>query len=305
MKFRLSLFALAFGTVLVANSCAQNPIPAPRTLAEPTANPGQPTVNTESARPRPPRPLNPPPADPELSLSDFQPGKGTVYSSVFVRGSYIAMTFDDGPHAQFTPTLLDQLKARNIKATFFVVGQNVAALPQIAKRIVDEGHEIANHSWSHPAFAKMSTEAVSSQIQRTEDAIFAATGLRSTNFRPPYGSITAAQKKWIPEKYNLRILLWSVDPLDWRKPGDAVLRSRIVNGAHYGAIILAHDIHGSTVRAMPETFDELLAKGFKFVTVEQLLALELPKPVTVPTKRPVPTLETTPAIPQTPPPTAL
>jgi len=300
MKLPLSLFAftlaLTLGIALTGTGCAQNSIPAPRTLSESATAPALPTVKTTPAFPRP---LNPPPADPELSLADFQPGQGTIYSSVLVRGSYIAMTFDDGPHAEFTPKLLDQLKARNIKATFFVVGQNVAAHPQIARRIVDEGHEIANHSWSHPAFAKMSNEAVSSQIQRTEDAIFSATGLRSTNFRPPYGSISAAQKKWVPQKFKLRIVLWSVDPLDWRKPGDAVLRSRIVNGAHDGAIILAHDIHGTTVRAMPETFDELLAKGFKFVTVEQLLALEIPKaaPTRLPSPSPIDIPATAPALP--------
>lgn len=213
----------------------------------------------------------------------FSPGAATTYTNVFVKGPYIAMTFDDGPSAEYTPGLLDELKKRNIKATFFLIGQNAQEFPQIVSRIVGEGHEVANHSWSHPAFAKMSDTAVASQIQRTQDAIYAACGVRPTLLRPPYGSITKRQKPWIHEQFGLQIILWSVDPYDWKKPGEAVVRSRIVNGAHSGAIILAHDIHGSTVRAMPETFDQLLAKGYKFVTVSELLAMEQPK---TPTQRP-------------------
>lgn len=207
----------------------------------------------------------------------FSPGVATTYTNVFVKGPYIAMTFDDGPSAEYTPRLLDELKKRNMKATFFLVGQNVQEFPQIVKRIVEEGHEVANHSWSHPAFAKMSDAAVAAQIQKTQDAIFAACGVKPTLLRPPYGSITKRQKPWIHQQFGLQIILWSVDPFDWKKPGEAIVRSRIVNGAHSGAIILAHDIHGSTVRAMPETFDQLLAKGYKFVTVSELLAMEQPK----------------------------
>lgn len=212
-----------------------------------------------------------PPSDP------FFPGNASTYTSVFVKGPYISITFDDGPSAEYTPTLLDDLKARGIKATFFLVGQNVQEFPQLVSRMVEEGHEVANHSWSHPAFAKMSDAAVTAQIEKTQDAIYAACGVRPTLLRPPYGSITKRQKSWIHQHFGLHIILWSVDPLDWKKPGEAVVRSRIVNGTHSGAIILAHDIHGATVRAMPETFDQLLAKGYKFVTVSELLAMEQPK----------------------------
>jgi peptidoglycan/xylan/chitin deacetylase (PgdA/CDA1 family) len=221
-------------------------------------------------------------ADPEISMENFTPGKANTYTQVYVKGPYIAITFDDGPSAEYTGTLLDELKKRNIKATFFMVGQCVQEFPQLVKRMVAEGHEVANHSWSHPAFGKMGDAAVRSELQRTQDAIIAACGVKPTLMRPPYGSITQAQKRWIPEEMGLQVILWSVDPLDWKKPGENVLRSRIVNGAADGAIILAHDIHGSTVRAMPSTFDELLAKGYKFATVSELLAMELPKPLPTP-----------------------
>ena len=104
------------------------------------------------------------------------------YSSVHVEGSYIAMTFDDGPEPKLTPKLLDILKEKGIKATFFVVGQNAAAYPEILKRAVAEGHEIANHSWSHPNFGKMSDPAVNQELQKTHDAIFQATGINGNGF---------------------------------------------------------------------------------------------------------------------------
>ena len=122
------------------------------------------------------------------------------------------MTFDDGPSKTLTPQLLDLLAARKAKATFFVVGQNVAEYPEIVTRAAREGHEIANHSWSHPNLAKMSDEAVRRELQKTDDAIKAATGVRPTLMRPPYGSITARQKKWMYDDFGYRTIIWDVDP---------------------------------------------------------------------------------------------
>lgn len=215
-------------------------------------------------------------------MANFTPGKANTYAQVHIQGPYLAMTFDDGPSAEYTATLLDELKKRNMKVTFFLVGQNVVDHPDLVKRMVAEGHEVANHSWSHPAFAKMGEAAVRNEIQKTQDAIAAACGVTPTLMRPPYGSITQSQKKWIPEEFGTQIILWSVDPEDWKRPGESVVRSRIVSGAADGAIILAHDIHGSTVRAMPETFDQLIAKGYKFATVSELLAMERPKAAATP-----------------------
>ena len=106
-----------------------------------------------------------------------------------------------------------------MKATFFVVGQNAADHPDILRRAVREGHEIANHSWSHPNLGKMSDEAVRRELQKTDDAIVAAIGKRPTLMRPPYGSITARQKRWIHDDFGYRIIIWDVDPLDWKRPG--------------------------------------------------------------------------------------
>jgi peptidoglycan-N-acetylglucosamine deacetylase len=199
-----------------------------------------------------------------------------TFSSVHVDGPYIAMTFDDGPSATLTPKLLDILAAHHIKVTFFVLGEMVAEHPEILARAAQEGHEIASHSWSHPNFAKMSQENIRSQLQRTEDEIKSATGKRPTLFRPPYGSITEHQKKWIHDQYGYDIILWDVDPLDWKRPGPAVVRNRILKETRAGSIVLSHDIHPGTIEAMPSTFDELEAKGFKFVTVSELLGMATP-----------------------------
>src|SRR5437870_2094590 len=196
-----------------------------------------------------------------------------TFSSVHVDGPYIAMTFDDGPSATLTPKLLDLLAARHIKATFFVIGENVAEHPEIVARAAREGHEIGNHSWSHPNFAKMSEDRVHQQLWRTDDAIRSATGIRPTLLRPPYGSVTEREKRWIHDEFGYRIILWDVDPYDWKRPGPAVVRNRILKETQPGSIVLSHDIHPGTIEAMPSTFDALEAKGFKFVTVSELIRM--------------------------------
>src|SRR5207302_11052238 len=117
-----------------------------------------------------------------------------TFDWVHVDGPNIAMTFDDGPSAKLTPKLLDLLAAHHIKATFFLIGQNVAENPEIVAREAREGHEVANHSWSHPNLGKMSDDGVRGQLRKTDDAIRSAVGHAPTLMRPPYGSITARQK---------------------------------------------------------------------------------------------------------------
>ena len=198
---------------------------------------------------------------------------GITFNSVHVDGPYIAMTFDDGPSATLTPKLLDLLAAHHIKATFFVIGENVAEHPEIVARAAREGHEIGNHSWSHPNFGKMSDESIRRQLRQTDDAIKSATGKRPTLMRPPYGSITTRQKRWIHDEFGYNVILWDVDPNDWKRPGPAVVRARILKETRPGSIVLSHDIHPGTIEAMPSTFDELEAKGFKFVTVSELIRM--------------------------------
>src|SRR5436189_1073022 len=210
-------------------------------------------------------------------VSRNAPAESSItFSSVHVDGPYIAMTFDDGPSATLTPKLLDILATHQIKATFFVIGENVAEHPEIVARAAREGHEIGNHSWSHPNFGKMSDDGVRSQLQRTDDAIKSATGARPTLLRPPYGSITAREKRWINDQFGYQVILWDVDPYDWKRPGPSVVRNRILKETRPGSIVLSHDIHPGTIEAMPSTFDELEGKGFKFVTVSELIDMATP-----------------------------
>src|SRR5438477_9909800 len=221
---------------------------------------------------------------------------GITFDWVHVDGPYIAMTFDDGPSAKLTPKLLDLLAAHHIKATFFLIGQNVAENPEIVAREVREGHEIANHTWSHPNLAKMSDDGVRGQLHKTEDAIRSAVENHPILMRPPYGSISARQKKWIHQEFGYKIVLWDVDPLDWRRPGPNVVCNRIVKNTSAGSIVLAHDIHPVTIEAMPCVLSQLEAKGFKFVTVSELIAMETPlPPKPSPSPRGSPAAKSTPA----------
>ena len=208
-----------------------------------------------------------------MPAGSLPPGTKLSYSSAPAPGPFIAITFDDGPVVPNTPRLLDMLAARGIKATFFTVGTNVARNPNIMRRIVAEGHEIANHTWNHPFLSRMTDAGVRSELQRSHDALTSITGTAPRMYRPPYGAITARQKQWIMSEFGYPTILWSVDPQDWKTRSASLTRSRILAETRPGSIILVHDIHASSVDAMPGTLDGLLAKGFRFVTVSQLINL--------------------------------
>ena len=205
--------------------------------------------------------------------------KRLSYNSCTVEGPFIAITFDDGPHASLTPRLLDMLKERGIKATFFVLGQCVVASPDILKRAVAEGHEIGNHSWDHKALTKVGASGVAMEVNQTNAAIEQACGKKPTLIRPPYGATNTTITKRLNEEFGLKVILWEVDPLDWKVRNAAHVSSEILKHTQPGAIILAHDIHPTTIEAMPATLDALLKKGFNFVTVSELIAMDHPQQV--------------------------
>ncbi|MEJ6394725.1 polysaccharide deacetylase family protein [Gymnodinialimonas sp. 2305UL16-5] len=183
----------------------------------------------------------------------------------------VAMTFDDGPHPNLTPQLLDMLRARGIRATFYVIGRNAARYPQILQRMVAEGHEIGNHTYSHPSLFGHSDASVLNQIDRTNQAVYAAVGRPPVTMRPPYGNLYDRQRLMLHQARAMPTVLWSIDTLDWQRPGSGVVAQRIVHGSHTGGVILAHDIHSATVRAMPAALDGVAARGFRFVTVSELI----------------------------------
>jgi peptidoglycan/xylan/chitin deacetylase (PgdA/CDA1 family) len=202
---------------------------------------------------------------------------GNVPDVTYTAGSrnhaYVALTFDDGPHPTLTPRLLNILRERNVKATFYVLAPNVRRNPGIVQRMVAEGHELGNHSRTHRVMSKAPTAEMVEEFQDTHDAIIAACGVAPKSQRPPYGAMTKPQRALLKEKFGYPCILWDVDPLDWKKPGSSVVASRILSGTRNGSIILLHDIHAGSVESVPAVLDGLLAKGFTFVTVSQLLAM--------------------------------
>jgi len=202
---------------------------------------------------------------------EFTRGGPSTITRVPTSQPVVAMTFDDGPHESLTPQLLDILAARDIRATFYVVGRRVNMYPRLTERIAAEGHEIGNHSWSHPRLTSLGNQGLMRELDNTSMAIQQAVGRPPVTMRPPYGLLSSRQRNMISEERYMPTILWSVDPQDWRRPGSSVVANRIVGGAHTGAVILAHDIIGSTVRAMPAALDGLIARGYRFVTVSELV----------------------------------
>ncbi|MFG1478985.1 polysaccharide deacetylase family protein [Xanthobacter sp. V4C-4] len=201
-----------------------------------------------------------------------------AYTSVDVDGPYIAITFDDGPNPETTPKLLKMLEARGVKATFFVVGTRASENPDLLRRMVAEGHEVGNHSWNHPQLPKVSVAEADRQVADTSAAIRAAIGKDPLYIRPPYGAMTSALRKHIEDKFGLAMVYWSADSLDWKNRDAQAIYDKVMAQTRAGGIILMHDIHATTVAAVPRVLDALLAKGYKFVTVSDLIAMHKPAP---------------------------
>ena len=148
-------------------------------------------------------------------------------------------------------------------------------------RALAEGHEVANHSWDHKALNKLGEGGLQHELADTSAEISKVTGKPVNLMRPPYGATNPRLNRAIEKEYGMKVILWSVDPFDWKRPGPQVVSQRILAGAKPGAIILSHDIHPGTIEAMPATLDALQAKGYKFVTVSELLAMESKTPAPV------------------------
>ncbi|MGT2847274.1 polysaccharide deacetylase family protein [Streptococcus massiliensis] len=183
----------------------------------------------------------------------------------------VALTFDDGPNPATTPKVLDILKAHHAKATFFTLGQNIAGNEAIMKRVLAEGSEIGNHSWSHPSLPTLPVEQVQKEINDTTAAIKKAVGIDSKIMRPPYGDINLTVQNAVDQSF----IMWSVDSLDWKNRDTNAILSRIKEGTQPGSIILMHDIHQTTVDALPAILDYLDSQGYGYVTVSELLEKKL------------------------------
>lgn len=185
----------------------------------------------------------------------------------------IALTFDDGPDIKYTPAILDTLKEKGVKATFFVVGSQVEKYPDIMKRIVEEGHALGNHSFGHKDLTKLNKTQILNQIESTDKAIKAAIGFYPKAFRAPYGALNAQVKKVLEEKGRYHVG-WSVDTRDWAGTPIDEMRENIKTNSKDKGIILMHSFGGkhiqNTVDMLADVIDDLEKLGYSFVTTDEL-----------------------------------
>ena len=185
----------------------------------------------------------------------------------------IALTFDDGPDDKVTNEILDILKEYGIKATFFVIGKNCENNLVTLKRIFDDGHEIGNHTYSHPHLREISGKKLKDEILKTEEIIYSVTNIRPKLFRPPEG-FYSEQIDRIREELGYVAVLWSVDTLDWTVPKAEKIADVVLNSTSSGVIILCHDYvagKSNTPEALRMFIPKLLEQGYEFVTVSEVI----------------------------------
>lgn len=186
----------------------------------------------------------------------------------------VALTFDDGPDPEVTPALLDVLRDANVRATFFVTGQQAAAHPGLIARMVSEGHQLGNHTWSHRCLPFCASRTVRAEINATDRAISDVTGTAPTWMRPPWG----ARAPWTLRELRAlqkRVALWDVNSFDWRGESAEVIAARVLRNVRPGSVVLFHDRHprgDQTVAAVQRLIIELRARSLEMVTVEELLS---------------------------------
>src|SRR6059058_3920715 len=204
----------------------------------------------------------------------------TLYHQGAASEHQVAITFDDGPDPRWTPKILDILKAANVKATFFVVGVNAERYPELVRRIVNEGHEVGNHTYYHPNLALWWPEHIRLELNATQLLLETITGRATTLFRPPYAADTGPTDLSeltplkIAEDLNYLVVLENIDPQDWAKPGADIILRRIKQQRHDGSVILLHDAGGDrsqTVEALPRILDWLYTRGDTIVPLSTLL----------------------------------
>lgn len=208
--------------------------------------------------------------------------RGTIYR-VNAFDKVVALTFDDGPSPIWTPKVLDELKKAGLKATFFMIGEYVKRYPQIVKRAQEEGHEIENHSYDHHVLIYYKMDELEREIKDTEEVIKNTTGQITKYFRPPKAWLTTKEKKKIREM-GYKVILWTLNSKDWVTFDDKYIVKYIVHNVRPGDIILFHDGGGvftteggdrtETVKTIPRLVEKLKGKGYKFVTITELLNIK-------------------------------
>jgi polysaccharide deacetylase family sporulation protein PdaB len=185
----------------------------------------------------------------------------------------IALTFDDGPHPKYTMEILDILSEYDIPATFFFVGENVSYYQDTARAVVERGHEIGNHTYSHPCVKKQSQAAFREELMRCENIIQRVVGVRPKLFRPPQGSWNTRVYE-IARERDYSVILWDLDTLDWAHTPSENISNYILENVKSGNIILMHDYHSggcTTTDALRMFIPNLIEQGYRFVTVSELI----------------------------------
>jgi peptidoglycan/xylan/chitin deacetylase (PgdA/CDA1 family) len=198
-----------------------------------------------------------------------------VYRSVATDKKQIALTFDDGPHPTLTPRILEILAKYNITATFFMVGQNVLNYPEAARAVIEAGHEVGNHTFTHPHIADLNEKAIFDEIGKCEDALEELCEYRPHILRTPQGAMTPSLEKCLLEDDYI-LVLWSLDTRDWENKSTAHIVQTVLDRVQPGDIILMHDYIGhnsKTPEALEKIIPILLSQGYEFVTVSALLGI--------------------------------
>lgn len=182
---------------------------------------------------------------------------------------WVSLTFDDGPHPSFTPQILDVLKAKGVHATFFMLGRQAERYPDLVRRIVAEGHAVANHTWDHPDLRTLDEAGFAAQVDRTNEVLESITGLPVRCARPPFGRADATVQRRLAER-GMTSVVWTGDSRDFEKPGpDAIVRSAL-EGLQPGGVLLLHDGGGNrdqTIAALPRIIDGLRAAGYRTIPI--------------------------------------
>lgn len=179
----------------------------------------------------------------------------------------VALTFDDGPHPSYTKKLLDGLKERGVKATFFVIGKNIDGQEELIRQMMEDGHIIGNHTYNHSDISKMGTQRACEELTKTSCLVEEITGQGTSYVRAPFGN----WDKNLDCELSMINVSWTVDPLDWTTENTAQVVEKVVTQAKDNDIILLHDYYQSSVDAALQIVDILTERGFQFVTVEELL----------------------------------
>jgi polysaccharide deacetylase family sporulation protein PdaB len=193
-----------------------------------------------------------------------------IYKNANTDKKTVSLTFDDGPHPKKTTEILDILKKHDVKATFFIIGINAEQHPDIVKRIIDEGHEIGNHTYSHNLKTK---KTPTSEIERLDEYINKSFGYKIKLYRPPGGIICQDTKK-VSQELDYDVILWNVDTKDWAHKSVTSIKNNVLKNVSCGSIILMHDYitgESNTADALDIIIPELKKEGYQFLTVSELI----------------------------------